>query len=203
MRKPMRIAGAVGIGLLVSVIGIGVVTAADHVEAPGVQGNPAVDITDFYAWHTDDGKIVAVIGFAGLGEAGAQATYDDTVLYGIHIDNSNDNVADEDIWIRFGKNAADEWGVKVMGIAADPVIGPVGTIIDAPLGLRVYAGLRDDPFFFDLEGYNETLDTATLAFDNSRDFFAQTNVTAIVVELSVDAVAAGQDNITMWATTRQ
>ncbi len=199
----MRIAGAVGIGLLASVIGIGVVTAADHVEAPGVMGNPAVDITDFYAWHKDDGKIVAIIGFAGLAEAGMPATYDDSVLYGIHIDNTGDGVANEDVWIRFGKNAADEWGVKVMGLAADPVIGPVGTTIDAPLGLRVYAGSRDDPFFFDLEGFTETLMTATLAFDSTRDTFAQTNVTAIVVEISIDAVAAGNDNISMWATTRQ
>lgn len=166
-------------------------------------GNPAVDITDFYAWHKDDGKIVAIIGFAGLAEAGMPATYDDSVLYGIHIDNTGDGVANEDVWIRFGKNAADEWGVKVMGLAADPVIGPVGTTIDAPLGLRVYAGSRDDPFFFDLEGFTETLMTATLAFDSTRDTFAQTNVTAIVVEISIDAVAAGNDNISMWATTRQ
>ncbi len=203
MHKSMRFAGAVGIGLLASTIGIGVVTAADHVEAPGTMGNPAADITDFYAWHKDDGKIVAVIAFAGLTEVGQPATYDDSVLYGIHIDNNGDNAADENIWVRFGKNGADEWGVKVEGLAADPVIGPVGTTIDGPLGLRVYAGLRDDPFFFDLQGYLATLDTAKLSFDSTRDSFAQTNVTAIIVEISTDAAAGGSDNIAMWASTYQ
>jgi len=203
MRKPMKLAGMVGIGLLASTLGVGVVTAADHVEAPGTQGNPAADITDFYAWHKDDGKIVAIIGFAGLTEVGQPGTYDDTVLYGIHIDNNGDNEAEENIWIRFGKNGADEWGVQVEGLAADPVVGPVGTTIEAPLGLRVYAGLRDDPFFFDLDGYLMTLMTGDLSFDSKRDSFAKTNITAIVVEISTDAAKGDSDNIAMWATTRQ
>ncbi|MEZ4385888.1 MAG: DUF4331 family protein [Nannocystaceae bacterium] len=190
-------------GLLASVIGVGVVTAADHVDAPGVEGNPAADITDFYAWHKDDGKIVAIISFAGLTEVGQPATYDASTVYGIHIDNNGDNEPDENVWIRFGQNSGGDWGVQVEGLAADPVVGPVETVIDAPLGLRVFAGLRDDPFFFDLQGYLETLDTATIAFDSSRDSFAMTNVTAIVVELSTDAVSGGSDNIQMWATTRQ
>jgi hypothetical protein len=203
MRVSTRIAGAAAIGLLASVIGVGVVTAADHVDAPGVMGNPAADITDFYAWHKDDGKIVAIITFAGLTEVGQPGTYDASTLYGIHIDNNADNVAEENVWIRFGQNGSGDWGVQVEGLAADPVVGPVGTIIDGPLGLRVFAGLRDDPFFFDLQGYLATLDTGTLSFDKDNDSFAMTNVTAIVVEISTDAAAGGSDTIQMWATTRQ
>lgn len=202
MNMTMRTAGALGLGLLLSLVGVGIGTAADHVDAPGTQSSPAADITDFYAWKSGD-KIVAVITFAGLKEVGQAATYSSDVVYGIHVDNDGDNQADEDVWIRFGKNGAGEWGVQVTGLAADPVVGPVETVLDGPLGLRVFAGLRDDPFFFDLQGFLQTLDTGTIAFDNTRDGFAMTNVSAIVVELSQDAVAGGGDSIQMWATTRQ
>lgn len=175
--------------------------AADHIEAPGATADAPADIADFYAWHTDDGKIVAVLTFAGL--SSKTATYDGAVLYGVHIDSDGDQLADRDIWIRFGQNGAGEWGVQVVGLPGTdaPVVGPVETEIDATDTLQVFAGVRDDPFFFDAEGFGETLMTGTIAFDSTRDAFAGSNVTAIVLQM--DAVAAFGDNTTgdMWATT--
>ena len=82
------------------------------------------------------------------------------------------------------------------------VTGPVETTIDAGMGLRVYAGLRDDPFFFDLDGFNKTLQTSTLSFDSKHDTFATTNVTAIVVEMSTDALVGNGKTFRLWASTR-
>ena len=46
------------------------VSAADHLDAPKTMMNQAADITDVYAWHTDDAKVVAVVNFSGLIESG-------------------------------------------------------------------------------------------------------------------------------------
>jgi hypothetical protein len=129
---------------------------------------------------------------------------DPTVLYGVHIDNDGDNEPDLNTWIRFGQNAGGQWGVQVVGLpgSEDAVVGPIDTVIDAQLGLRVFAGLRDDPFFFDLDGFNETKMTGALSFDAMNDTFAQTNVTSIVLEMSTDAVVSGGTTFNLWASTR-
>jgi hypothetical protein len=180
------------------------VQAADHAEAPGTMADNAADLADFYLWHNDQGKLVAVMTFAGLAEAGAPPTYDVDVLYGFHIDNNDDDVADIDIWCRFGTNMAmDEWGVQCLNVpgSAGPVEGPVETNIDGGGGTMVYAGGREDPFFFDLEGFQMSLMMMDLLFDPTRDFFAGRNVTAIVVEMDA-AMAAGEGTeLKAWTTT--
>ncbi|MEM9458829.1 MAG: DUF4331 family protein [Myxococcota bacterium] len=176
--------------------------AADHIDAPIAASDSAADITDFYAWHQQD-RVVAAIGFAGFDAAGSEGTYDAATLYGIHVDNDGDNEADQTIWIRFGQADDGRWGVMLEGIpGGDPrVVGPVDTVLDAGLNLRAFAGIRDDPFFFDFDGFQATLATATLSFDGNRDSFAATNATMIVVEMSIDGVAAGSDTLALWATT--
>lgn len=178
--------------------------AADHLDAPLTMGDAAGDIADFYAWQEGE-KLVAAISFAGLRGPSSPGTYDRGTLYGIHIDDNGDAIADKTIWVRFGQNEAGEWGVKFEGIPGgdQEVIGPVDTVLDAGLELRAFAGVRDDPFFFDLDGFKATIADATLAFDASRDTFLGTNVTMIVVEMSVDGAAAGSNRVELWATTKR
>lgn len=176
--------------------------AADHIDAPAAQGDSAADITDFYAWHDGD-RIVAAMAFAGLRTPGSEGAYDDEILYGIHVDHDGDAQADQTVWVRFGQDAAGQWGVKFENIpgATGEVVGPVEETLDAGLGLRAWAGTRDDPFFFDFDGFLATLDSGTLSFDSTRDYFRNTNVTMIVLEMSIDAAAAGSDTVQIWATT--
>ena len=195
-----------------AILAIGVmsaVQAADHTEAPGTLLDPAADIDDFYAWHTANGTIIAILTFDGLQAPGGNATYDADVLYGIHIDNDADNVADIDIWVRFALDGQGRWGMQVMNLPGTgaPVWGSVEQVIDAPGG-KVYAGLRDDPFFFDFQGFSDTLANGSLFdgggnlyFDTARDSFAGTNVTAIVLEMDMGAALGGATSLQMWATT--
>lgn len=176
--------------------------AADHADAPASTADPAGDITDLYAWHTETSVVVA-LGFSGLSEPGTPANYDRDVLYTVHVDNDGDYVADREVYVRFGQNDGGDWGVQVENLpgATETIVGPVETTLDAGLGLRVFAGLRDDGFFFDLDGFKMTTMTGDLSFDNTRDTFAGTNITMIVFEMSTDAVAAGSDTLQIWATT--
>ena len=196
----------VGLGAAALLLANDGVYAADHAEAPGAGADPAADIADFFAWHTDSGTLVGIVTFAGLGAPGSGGTYDTGVLYGIHIDNNADDVADINIWCRFGTNMAEDmWGLQCENVpgAAGPLMGMVDTpIADADNdAVKIWAGPRDDPFFFDLDGYTETLETGTLSFDSMNDTFAGTNVTAIVVEMDAAAAAADGTTLQTWVTT--
>lgn len=176
--------------------------ASDHNDSPAAKDDPAADLADLYAWQTDDGRLVLALTFAGTGASDNGGTYDADMLYGFHIDRDGDAISDHDVWARFGQNAAGEWGVQVVGLpeSSDPVVGAAASTIETAAGERVWAGPRDDPFFFDFEGHLATLETATIAFDSERDSFAGTNVTAIVLEMDAAMAAGSADEISLWAT---
>ena len=180
------------------------VQAADHNEAPGTMADPAADIADLYAWHTDD-SLVAIVTFAGLTAGGEPATYDADVKYTVHIDHDGDNVADIDIECCFGESASGAWYVNCENVpGADNggrVWGPVDTNIDGGGGAMVYAGPREDPFFFDFDGFVDTLATGDVSFNPANDTFAGTNVTAIVIEMDRDAASNSTGTLQTWATT--
>ncbi len=183
-------------------LGIAGLQAADHAEAPLAGADPAADIADVYAWHTDDSTLVTVVTFAGLGLPGDAALYDRDVLYTVHLDNDGDHVSDQDVNVRFAQDSLGEWGMQVSGLPGTgaPVEGSVEHVIAAPGG-RVFAGLRDDPFFFDLNGFNATVATGDLTFDNTADALAGTNVTSIVLEMDLGSALDGADSVAVWATT--
>lgn len=173
--------------------------ASDHAEAPSTEGDPYADLADLYAWHTDDGNIVAVITFGPKGEPGAPALHSPHVLYGLHIDADGDAVADTTVYARYGQCLSDgTWGIQVTGLpgASGVIEGDVETVL-ADGDARVWTGSREDPFFFDAQGLEDTLATKTIAFTGA-DFYENLNVTAIVYEFPAAAVGT---NIQMWATT--
>ena len=175
--------------------------AADHNEAPGATADPAADLADVYAWHTG-AKLVAAITFAGITASATGPVYDEDVLYTIHVDNDADFVPDHNIYVRFGQNNDGDWGVQVENLpGSETISGPVGTNLSAGGGRLVYAGWREDPFFFDLDGFKATLDSGTLAFNNTRDFFEGRNVTAIVLEMDLAAARGTGSSLNIWATT--
>lgn len=182
--------------------GLGSALAADHAEAPGTVADVAADIADVYAWHSPSSITVAVT-FAGHGLPGDPAVFDPEVLYGIHVDNDGDFLADHDIWVRFAQDSLGRWGLRVEGLpgAAGPAFkGPVETVLSSG-GARAYAGLREDPFFFDFEGLVETLTTGDVSFVSTRDSFAGENVTSIVVEMDRAIASGGAPGVKIWATT--
>lgn len=194
--------GAIALAALLSPLASAPTQAADHADSPTTRNDPAADLTDVYAWHTGS-KLVVAFGFAGLSEAGLPAVLDGGVLYTVHLDNDGDNASDREVYVRFGQNGRGDWGVRVENLpgVAEPVVGPIDTTIEAGLDLRVFAGLRDDALFFDLDGARLTQRSGSLMFDDSRDFFAGTNITAVVLEMSIDAVAGGSDTVTTWVST--
>lgn len=199
----LSLAAALVAGVMV---GPSAVRAADHTDPPGgVVAGDAADIGDIFAWHTAGGSLVAVLTFAGPlpPSEGQTGTWDSTVLYGIHLDNTGDGQPNTSIWLRFGKNALGDWGIQVINLpgTSGPVVGPVETLLEPAAGARVWAGLSDDPFFFDLQGFQDTLGSGTLSFNSSRDFFAGLNITAVALEMPLAAAQGAGSSIRVWATT--
>jgi len=92
-------------------------------------------------------------------------------------------------------------------IAANAVVGAVEDNITSG-NVQLYAGLRDDSFFFDLQGFHDTLTPPyTLSFDHNRDSFAGTNTPVIVVEFPTSALTRSAHAIgsptgyRVWAST--
>lgn len=177
-----------------------VAQASDHADSPTTAADPAADLADVYTW-LDGDRFVAVLTFAGASPAGAPAAYDADVLYRLHVDTTQDAVSDLALEVRFGQDSEGDWGVQLSGVpGAKPLSGAVETELTDG-SVRLWAGLRDDPFFFDDEGLQESLSTGKLAFDNTRDSLAGTNATAIVIEAPASAILGKTALALVWATT--
>lgn len=208
-KTPYALAGAAALCAAALAIPGLYLSSADHLDPPA-RTNPSVDdtpdaaadIADIFAWHTDDAVIVALT-FAGPQATDQAAVYDGDVLYTINISNAEPRTTpDIPIQVRFGEGAgANQFGVQVTGLPGGrEVSGAVeqNLMVD---GIQVRAGLFDDPFFFDSQGFRDTLSTGDLAFDSTRDFFAAQNLTAIVIEIPRDQIENGTNPIDVWGTT--
>ena len=184
--------------------------AADHLDPPtrtdpDMDSTPdrAADIADIYAWHTDTSVILAV-DFSGPQATDLPATYDRDVLYTINVSNdANRTTTNFPIRIRFGADG-NKYGVQVSGVpgVTGNISGPVETNLVKD-GVTVRAGLFDDPFYFDLQGFKQTRDTGTLSFNNKRDFFAGKNITAVIIEIPRKRIENGSNVIDVWAETER
>lgn len=208
--RPFAIAGA-AIALSGAVLwpGHGIL-AADHLDPPLrtdilVDSTPdkAADIADIFTWHTATTTVI-ILTFAGPSATTLPAVYDRDVLYKINISNAGSRTtATIPITVRFGKGAgANQFGVQISGIPGvnGPIVGPVETTLVKD-GVTARAGLFDEPFFFDLQGFKETQSTGKLSFNNTRNAFAAANDTAIVIEIPSNRLANGTRVLDIWGET--
>ncbi len=190
-----------------------VAPAADHLDPP-TRTDPAMDATpdvpadiaDVYAWYTNT-SVIVVMTFAGPQATSQPAVYDRDVLYTINISNGPTKfIPTIPIKFRFGQDSArgaNQYGVQVTGlpgVTGGTITGPVETDLTRD-GVTVRAGLFDDPFFFDLQGFRTSRSTGTLSFSSTRNFFAGQNLTAVVIEIPKDRIANGSNPIGIWGTT--
>lgn len=214
LRFGPRRAASLGITLALLAVGGGLLAdrstrAADHVDPPartniGTLSDTAADIADLYLEGTNS-TIKVSLTFAGPKEAGVPATYDRDVLYRVHLSNDADPTTDEAVIdVRFGKDAAGNWGVQFTGVpgSTGPVVVPVQTVTRQGVVTAV-AGLFDDPFYFDQQGFNDTKATGVLSIKNTRNIFAGKNDTAFVIEFPRSAFEPTNHTISAWAETRR
>src|SRR2546425_7079950 len=210
--------------LLVLVAAAGItrwIKASDHKDSALLAADHAADIADVYTFrspvHPDNVVLVMTVsGFIPPSEA-STTFFDPSVLYQWKIDNNGDAV--EDLVIQaFVTGTGGHQVMHFRGPAAPSVTGATSRVIDGPEtamvhvtngenpiiasrhGMTVFAGVRDDPFFFDLVQFKHIIAGEATSFRNPGiDTFAGTNVLAIVVELP--SAQLGGTKLGVWGTT--
>ena len=215
-------AGALCIALAAT--GVGVLRAADHDDAPLIGMDQAADIADVYAFRSpqDPNRMVLALTLSDVLPPGqiqlGQSIFDPRVLYEFNIDNNGDGVEDRVIQAYVvGNPRRQEMIVRgpvapaVRGVESRIVPGPItiagrvstgsSPMIAERMGVRLFAGVRDDPFFFDFGRFSAILAGQATGFaDPGTDAFAGLNTYAIVLELPI-ALIGDPATTTVWATT--
>ncbi len=218
--KRKRILPATIIALAVATGGL--LYAADHVDSPTITNQPT-DITDVYVFKgSDANNLVFVANSQGLLSPGSSATamFDANTVLEFNIDNNNDKV--EDLVIQCKYDATSN-KMKVYGPIAPSLAGTksklegsvtaevavtaygAGTPVVATgsTGIKVFAGTRDDPFFFDLTQFKKIIAGTASGFNNpGADSFAGTNVLSTVVEVP-KSLLGGTGTLNVWLETKK
>ena len=188
--------------------------AADHLDAPSLgslsagslQGDR--DINDVYVFAgANPAKTVLAMTVSPAAGLLGPKTFGTNVRYRLHIDNTGDNVTDVSYVARFGapgSGPGPKQTVSVMRNGTTVANGATGNTVQVAGGGKLYAGLRSDPFFFDLLGFRGSLglgpNTNTLCDADPADFFKTLNTLAIILEVPDGALGR---HIGVWATTEQ
>ncbi|MEQ9464369.1 MAG: DUF4331 family protein [Haliea sp.] len=196
----------------------GLVQAADHVESPAATADRPADLADIFLFDPDDtsGRLVAMITYGGgsavSDQNDADFYCDRDVLYSYYIDrdDNGDGTAsiapDVRIDIRMAEQEDGSCRVRLDNVpgAGGAITGTVADgnrLFQSASGLNAFVGPVDDPFFFDAQGLGQTLSTGNVAFDSSRDAFANRNLSAIAFEIDTAALSSTQTVFRVWATT--
>ena len=227
MKLPIRL-GLLGGALMALTIGAAPLlsSAADHIDAsafgslgtPGGAFNPMSvngerDINDVYAFQGSDASRTVLVMTTNPAINAFGGKFGANVRYIINVDRNGDAVQDLAFVVRFDNGAPGNQHYTVTrytGANARTLTNGVvrGTGSTAGNGMstlagdgRVFAGVRSDPFFFDLTGFVGTLfhiGTDALG-DNPTDLFAGFDTNAIVIEVPDDQLGG---TIGVWGQTQ-
>lgn len=176
--------------------------AADHVDAPGVAGSSA-DIADFYAFEPTTGSnntVFVVDVQSNVMPSLTYGSFDEDVLVEINIDLDGDLVEDrviqaipkDGMMYFFGPFSPQSTGLNSQ-VSTDNLLGSVEISSTSAItettsnGASLFAGPRQDPFYFDFVRFNEVV--APSSEDNSgfnvpgTDTFDGSNTLSIAVEV--------------------
>lgn len=222
----LGLAGALGL--------VRMAKASDHQDTPEVEINSRCDINDVYAFpgSSDDRICLVMTTSSPIAPSAANPAFDTDKLYQIKIDNTGD--ANEDLVLQFtfeGSGAGQEVTLRgpvapltlgtsnrVVTASGTPnLTGRINTNLGAAGDIQLFAGLRDDPFFLDLEQFFRIVPdrkpvsgalsqlpntpTATAFRNPAPDYLRGFNCLALVVELPKSRLTgAGTGRIGVWGT---
>ena len=158
--------------------------AADHLDSPTLITNPMADINDVYAWMTPDALKVNLAmtispgddGTLSMGPPsyGSSRHFGPSILYVFHVSSTAQYGmagTETQVICKFASDTSAEcWVGNVDYVQGDPT-SAAG--VDSPdHKIKLFAGLRSDPFFFNLQGFRDAISTVetlapTLMFDTA------------------------------------
>jgi hypothetical protein len=199
--------------------------AADHNDASSVTTDAKLDINDIYAFRSpanSNNLVIAATVNPFLTSSPSGSLFSTIGRYQFHVDDDDADLLDDvTVTFTFSDSAGtQQWRAEGLGVSA--ITGQVTPVGSAPIlydagGIKIFCGLRDDPFFFDLAGFQMFVANPhnlvpgnglrTVAEGTPVDRFEGLNIAAIVVELPITALGVASPTsgtIKAWfSTSRQ
>ena len=207
--------------------------AADHLDSPAAAANGNTDITDLFAWANADGSKTHLI--MNVRADGADAAFSDAAQYVFHISSSAGfgamDAENSAVMCTFEADGTIHCWAGDEYVTGDPS-NPEGLTSESGK-LKVFAGLRNDPFFFPFEGFTAVVEAVLeaaggLMFDESRCpsldeataisrhscpptqrpvssalILLRANVLSLAVEVDTSVINSGGSTLAVWASTRR
>lgn len=197
--------------------------AADHVDGPAVSADPAADIADIFAWTTPDAESVNLVLTIPA------AVFSDAVQYAFRIESARaygQAGVSTDVICTFNAMQRVQCWVGDDDYVTGDASSEIGLTSTSGL-VKVFAGSRDDPFFFNSTGFNAVRTTVRdvagdLTFDDAgcpvldaatsqaliEQLSTGTNtfvgsILALVVQVDQRLVTEGGDIIAVWGSTHR
>src|SRR5712692_9766132 len=195
------------------------INAADHAEATLVAADPGADIADVFAFldPNDNSKVVLALdveGFVVPSELLNLSFFAPEVLFRFEIENTGDAIPDQRIDITFSPQTSRSQPqtatiklpngtvftapTTVQTLA--PKANPFVITTDPASGVSFFAGLTDDPFYFDIVGFNRFVAsvlagaTDPTKLQRGRDSFAGYNIHMIALSIPARMLRGRPDN---------
>ena len=147
-----------------------IASAADHIDSPAAVAEPTADLTDLYSWMTPEAdKVNLVLNVNPF--AGNDAAFSDAVQYVFHVNSSaayGEPQTETLALCQFPEPSRIQCWIGDDYVTGDPS-DPAGLKSESG-AIRVFAGLRNDPFFMEFTGFTNpvkaVIDAAgSLSFD--------------------------------------
>jgi hypothetical protein len=194
--------------------------AADHAESTSVAGDPGADLADVFAFldPNDNSKVVLALdveGFVVPSELLNLSFFAPDITYRLEIENTGDAKPDQNIDITFspqtsrsqpqtatiklpnGRTFTAPTTVQTLNAAPNTLV----VTSDGPSGASFFAGLTDDPFYFDIVGFNRFVASVLAGspdptlLQRGRDSFAGYNIHMIAIEVPASILRGTNGNI--------
>jgi hypothetical protein len=175
---------------------------SDHFSGPRALAGPAGDICDVYAFPSPERPGHLVLAMTVQPLATPDSSFSDAIvcrfrLRPLEIDEDRRSFTfgpeESELAFAFAFDAAQPGANGARPLQAGSCTAPSGETARFRVhdeqggregGLRVYAGLRSDPFFIDLPAWLESLETGRLAFkQEGQNSLTGANVLGVVVEV--------------------
>jgi hypothetical protein len=178
---------------------------SDHFSGPLVMGDPAVDITDFYAFVSPErgGNIVLIMDAFPL--ATLQSFFSDVVTYRFRLrplTRSGGSVTagttEYSIDVTYGDVPEGTSVQKAKVVTSDrrEASFTVGERYEQD-GMRAFAGLVSDPFFMDVDAALRTEIAGKLSYDTAANTVHFRDVLSIVVEFPIASIIERFNGVTL------
>lgn len=199
MKKLAFLGAAVGAGLGGLLLWNAPTHAADHLDAPAAASNQMADITDVYAWMDPSAQKVNLVMDVSpadpTGTGSAARHFGPSILYVFHVTSTSafgTAGTETKVICKFASDTSAECWVGDKGYVQGNPMNTDG-IASSDGKIRLFAGRRSDPFFFNFNGFVDAV-TAIKAIPttvpkNAASCYAGTNTaTETTVETNATLV---------------